>query len=220
MEQLMRKKKFKLFLKNRLHKSCKVCNTKDGLSILALQQLERKVVQQFSIKDDFYTIKYINDILFNNMLEPLEAPNPEQNKSCLQTQSKNLQSLFGRQLTAIFKDYLIYDDIYEFIEQYHTDTSSKALIAKHAKSMNQIGIHKYGFKSVQQSDHPTQPSLVSQFYQVQQENIVNRPNYLLLTSEHQRIIGNNLRLKYLMKYEKRVQERNLQKKIMQKIEEN
>ena len=59
--------------------------------------------------------------------------------------------------------------------------------------------------------------LASQFYKSHQENIVNRPNYLALDADHQRLMGNNLRLKYLMKYEKRVVERNLQKKIARKL---
>ena len=35
-EELMRKKKFKLFLKNRLHKACKICKVKDGKGMLTL----------------------------------------------------------------------------------------------------------------------------------------------------------------------------------------
>ena len=64
-------------------------------------------------------------------------------------------------LTAVFKDYLIYDDIYEFIEGVFQYKDCVQAINNYSKNMNQIATLKYGFK---QSN-----------YYLNQENIVNRP---------------------------------------------
>jgi hypothetical protein len=90
-------------------------------------------------------------------------------------------------LTAVFKDYLIFDDIYEFLEKFYKQKASKLFIKNHAAQQNTNATQKYGFK----------PSDVH-------ENIINRPNYVLFSEHHKKILYNNLRLKYLMKYEKRV----------------
>lgn len=46
-------------------------------------------------------------------------------------------------------------------------------------------------------------------YLYNHENIVNRPNYVALSQRHQKILNNNLKMKYLVKYEKRVYQRTL-----------
>ena len=108
---------------------------------------------------------------------------------------KNIQKYTGKMLTAVFKDYLIYDDIYEFLEGWFSVKESKQIVFNYAANMNQIATVKYAFK---QND-----------YSVNHENIINRPSALALNKRHQKILSNNLKLKYLMKYEKRVYHRNL-----------
>lgn len=41
--------------------------------------------------------------------------------------------LTGKLLTAVFKDYLIYDDIFEFVQCYWNAADSQKYIAKYAK---------------------------------------------------------------------------------------
>jgi len=74
----------------------------------------------FSIKGDFYQIKHINDILFNHQLlnQSLtqDEIGPDGEEVLAKCYGKNIQKYTGKMLTAVFKDYLIYDDIYEFLE--------------------------------------------------------------------------------------------------------
>jgi hypothetical protein len=73
-------------------------------------------------------------------------------------------------LTAIFKDYLIYDDIYEFMEKYYKTKNSHDIIKKYATNCNSIAIVKYGYQKLQS-------------YTRDSENIVNRPNYVIFTDK-------------------------------------
>ena len=104
-------------------------------------------------------------------------------------------------LTAVFKDYLIFDDIYEFLEKFYSQKTSLKLIKAYATSQQSIACQKYGLKTQ------------SAFFYKEHENITNRPNYVLFSPGLKKLMYNNLRLKYLMKYEKRVQERDQQKKL-------
>jgi len=54
-----------------------------------------------------------------------------------------------------------------------------------------------------------------QFYQ-SNENIINKPNTVLHSKELQKLFGNNLKLKYLMRYEVRVAEQKLKVKNKKK----
>ena len=49
-------------------------------------------------------------------------------------------------LAAIFKDYLIYDDVNELMEKYYKTKSSHDFIKKYANNCNNQAILKYGFK--------------------------------------------------------------------------
>ena len=89
-------------------------------------------------------------------------------------------------LTAVFKDYLIFDDIYEFIDKHFTFEQSKVNLLKFAQTMNQVAVNKYAFTK---SHH---------------ENIINRPNYVLCNRYIHKIMHNNLKMKYLMRYEQRL----------------
>lgn len=92
------------------------------LSLVSLEkyQLEQLICTQFSIKDDFYHMKHINDILFNHSLlnqsVTQDEIGPEGDELPHKSYGKNIQKYTGKLLTAVFKDYLIYDDIYEFID--------------------------------------------------------------------------------------------------------
>ena len=82
-------------------------------------------------------MKSVNDILFNNQSDdqPVETAQAGQ----------NLQKCMGKMLTAIFKDYLIYDDIYEFMEKYYKTKTSEDFIKKYAQNCNNTAVIKYGF---------------------------------------------------------------------------
>jgi len=67
-------------------------------------------------------------------------------------------------LTAVFKDYLIYDDIYEFLDAPFKYHESASILSSYAQNMNQIATVKYGYK-----EHS---------YRSNHENIVNRPSVL------------------------------------------
>lgn len=83
------------------------------------------VKRNYAIKDNFYYIKSINDILFNNQLleedpynEGDEGDDAENGKAKNNKKNWNLQQLTGKMLTAVFKDFLIFDDIFEFVQCY------------------------------------------------------------------------------------------------------
>lgn len=46
---------------------------------------------------------------------------------------KNFQQLTGKLLTAQFKDFLIYDDIFEFLQSFWTIEESQKYILKYTK---------------------------------------------------------------------------------------
>ena len=76
--------------------------------------LNSLIITKYSIKEDFYQIKNINDILFNHEL--LSNKDDDEQDEINKAYGKNILKFMGKMLTAVFKDYLIYDDIYEFLE--------------------------------------------------------------------------------------------------------
>jgi hypothetical protein len=62
---------------------------------------------------------------------------------------------------------------------------------KYTGNANNTAVMKYGYQK-----HLT--------YESKHENIVNRPNFVIFDQKHQKILYNNIRLKYLMRYDKRV----------------
>lgn len=169
---------------------------------ISKRNLEFLICTQFSIKDDFYYMKHINDILFNHQLinqsVTQDEIGPDGEEITHKSYGKNIQKYTGKMLTAVFKDYLIYDDIYEFMEGLYHFQDCVDAISQYAKNMNSVATVKYGFK---ESDYFYNP-----------ENIVNRPSILTLNQRHQKILNNNLKMKYLVRYEKRVYKRAEQKK--------
>ena len=109
----------------------------------------------------------------------------------------------GKMLTAVFKDYLIFDDIYEFLDKFYKLQQSKDAIKSFALSQHSIAVQKYGFKPALDIDD----SLKTIALTGRHENVVNIPSSALLSCELRKLLYNNKRLKYLMKYEKRVVEK-------------
>ena len=99
------------------------------------------VKRNYAIKDNFYYIKSINDILFNNQLlehdpNTVDGDGDGDDGEGGQQKSKknwNLQQLTGKLLTAVFKDFLIFDDIFEFVQCYWPAVDSTKYIVKYAK---------------------------------------------------------------------------------------
>jgi len=95
------------------------------------------VKNKYAIKDNFYHIKGINDILFNNQIiedeEQFENDEDGDSKCVKEIKNWNIQKKTGKLLTAVFKDYLIFDDIFEFVQCYWPVEDSKKYIAKYAK---------------------------------------------------------------------------------------
>ena len=113
--------------------------------ILTIQGTQRRHLQsliifQFSIKMDFYQMKPINDILFNHQLlcdsyQDEQMTEDENGEVVLRkSYGKNLQKYTGKMLTAVFKDYLIYDDIFELLEQSLDYTTSKTILTRYAQT--------------------------------------------------------------------------------------
>ena len=105
-------------------------------------------------------MKSVNDILFNNQID-------EQDNQA----GQNLQKCMGKMLTAIFKDYLIYDDIYEFMEKYYKSKSSSEYLKKYTGNANSTATNKYGY-------------MKQLTYENHHENIINRPNYVIFDQKH------------------------------------
>ena len=104
---------------------------------------------------------------------------------------KNILKYIGKMLTAVFKDYLIYDDIYEFLEpSIYTRDQSRRNIMTYAKNCAEMAHKKYAFKNHSFSRN--------------HENFTNRPNYMLLSAPLSKMISRNLKTKYQQKYQKRV----------------
>ena len=93
-------------------------------------------------------MKSINDILFNNQLldaDPFAQAASEEDetgdgnndehgaKKKFPKKNWNIHLLTGKLLTAVFKDYLIYDDIFEFVQCYWNTADSQKYIVKYAK---------------------------------------------------------------------------------------
>ena len=89
-----------------------------------MNRLTYSIQLYWSIKDNFYGMKSINDILFNN----------QASASADEPGGLNLQKCMGKMLTAVFKDYLIFDDIYEFLEKFYSQKTSLKLIKAYATS--------------------------------------------------------------------------------------
>lgn len=112
------------------------------LSMVSLEkyQLEQLICTQFSIKDDFYHMKHINDILFNHSLlnqsVTQDEIGPDGEELPHKSYGKNIQKYTGKLLTAVFKDYLIYDDIYEFIDGLFMSSDCIQAISQYAENMN------------------------------------------------------------------------------------
>lgn len=113
--------------------------------------------------------------------------------------------LTGKLLTAVFKDYLIYDDIFEFVQCYWNTTDSQKYISKYAKYQRQIAVVKYGYRKG--------PAAVGgekevswKYNDLVSENIVNRPNSIMMTKEIQKLLAYNIKMKYFTRYEKRLAE--------------
>lgn len=89
------------------------------------------VRRKYSIGDENYLFKCVNDILFNKRLDDDDAApggrrGDRPKKDIVQVLKErltdkrlrlvNIQKLSGQFLLAAFKDYLIYDEIYDFVE--------------------------------------------------------------------------------------------------------
>ena len=97
---------------------CKYCaynRSELKLYLVGMRRLTYAIQLNYSIKDNFYGMKSINDILFNNQL----SVEDEQVRG-----AQNLQKSMGKMLTAVFKDYLIQDDVYEFLDKFNHLSSS------------------------------------------------------------------------------------------------
>jgi len=97
-----------------------------------------------------------------------------------------------------------------------------------------VGTHKYGYKLPQtpttqdgstkiakhgpnyaNSNIYKRAEFLAPFFFDEHENIVNRPNYVLLNQRHLHLMATNLKLKYLSRYEQRVHERDLNRQAGQ-----
>lgn len=96
-----------------------------------MKRLTYAIQVHYSIKDNFYGMKSINDILFNDQLS--------EDKEQL-TGAQNLQKLNGKMLMAVFKDYLIFDDIYEFLENFNKASQSKDAFKTFSQNQHQIAV--------------------------------------------------------------------------------
>lgn len=79
-------------------------------------------------------------------------------------------------LTAVFKDYLIFDDIYEFLDKFHKFHQSKEAIKSFALSQHSIAVQKYGFKPAVDIDESFKTIAPTRRH----ENVVNIPSSALL----------------------------------------
>lgn len=177
---------------------CKYCaynRSELKLYLVGMKRLTYAIQLNYSIKDNFYGMKSINDILFNNQL----SVEDEQVRG-----AQNLQKSMGKMLTAVFKDYLIQDDVYEFLDKFNHLSSSKEAIVAHCENQHSIAVQKYGYKAMPLENCPR----VKRHYSFDEhENIVNSPSHALLCLALRKMLYNNKRMKYLMKYEKRVQQK-------------
>ena len=52
----------------------------------------------------------------------------------------------GKLLRSVFKDFLIFDDIYEFLGEYQDEMETRDFIKKYANEQRYTAVAKYGFK--------------------------------------------------------------------------
>lgn len=90
----------------------------------------------------------------------------------------NLQQLTGKLLTAVFKDFLIFDDIFEFVQCYWTANDSSKYIIKYAKYQRQVSVVKYGYQK-----WPVIDGCIWNYHHLRAENIVNRPTAVRMTKQ-------------------------------------
>lgn len=180
---------------------------------------------KYSIGDDDYLVKCVNDILFNKRLGDDDTTanarrGGRQKRDIVQRLKEqlsdkrynlmNIQKLSGQFLLAAFKDYLIYDEIYDFAECFTPTHESQQEIIYYIQSQRQKAVVKYGFKRCPKG------VCAWQFHGRHNENIVNRPSMALHSKRLQTFLSNNLKLKYLMRYEKRAAEQKLRIKMKEK----
>lgn len=118
--------------------------TTDSQTIIQ-NQLKNIVSKKYSIKNDFYHVKHVNDIIFHNTSKDNESMIFEEDKLD-QYRSKDVHQVTGKLLTAVFKDYLIYDDIFEFFNRKFTREQSCKVIKEYADHQRQIAVTKYGWQ--------------------------------------------------------------------------
>ena len=121
----------------------------------------KSVHNKYSMGEENYLVKCVNDILFNKRLDEDEtAANARRGDrpkrdlvqrlkdqlSDKRYNSMNIQKLSGQFLLAAFKDYLIYDEIYDFMECFTPTYESQQEIVCYIQSQRQKAVVKYGFK--------------------------------------------------------------------------
>ena len=102
-------------------------------------------------------------------------------------------------LRSVFKDYLILDDVFEFLNYYVSLKTSPQLLLKYSAEQRQVAVGKYGFREGKEG--------VMSY--LQNENIVNHPNFFVYSREIQGFLAKNIKLKYYLRYEKRAAEKKL-----------
>lgn len=217
---------FKSFLDEKSATKCKYCQAKrQPVEQLIQKNLLNSVRQKYSIGDENYLFKCVNDILFNKRLDDDDAASNsrrgERSKRDIVQRLKerlsdkslrlmNIQKLSGQFLLAAFKDYLIYDEIYDFVECFTPTHESRQEIIYYIQTQRQKAVVKYGFKRCPRG------LCAWQFHGRRNENIVNRPSMALQNKRLQAVLGNNLKMKYLMRYEKRAAEQKLRVKAKER----
>lgn len=167
------------------------------------------------MQNDYFYIKSINDILFNNHVTEHFSKDTLKKKSkdslvinpCeIMKKDLGLGHLgfaTGKLLRSVFKDYLILDDIYEFFNTYTQSKVSRHAIIKYANDQRQIAVYKYGYK-----DAPTREQKIALRW-VENENIVNHPCFFLYSKDVQACLAKNMKLKYYLRYERRATEKKV-----------
>ena len=125
----------------------------------------KQVKAKFCVDDDYYHIKSINDILFNNHVtehfskDTLKKKNKNSTKltnpyeiSKLEQDQNHVGFATGKMLRSVFKDFLILDDVFEFLNAYAAIKTSRSGIVKYANDQRQIAVHKYGFRDANSSE--------------------------------------------------------------------
>lgn len=136
------------FLEKHATDRCSICrqqrNAKEASQSLVQTNLKRVVRQKYSIGHENYLYKCINDILFNKRMDDEDSSGTAKGSKkghkrdlILRLKEKihdsvfskmNIQKQSGQFLLAAFKDYLIYDEIYDFVECYSPIREAKSEI--------------------------------------------------------------------------------------------